>query len=537
VDIKPVQTAVPSPNAVSSSPLIQGQAAPGLNALRLPPGQLLLGQILQATPVTDQERQYLQQQLAQLGKLEQGSWQRLLAAPQLLLVNLKLPQGLLWALVDARSLPPSLQPGSLAAALPLQVRADAQLELLKLPNTTPKLPQATPPTSSAPAADALAALLREALPRAKPLGSLWPLVVPLLRQWQAVPPANGQAQQAPINGQIPQSPTSTQGKTPSLAAPFQQLAAFITEQDATVQNLLKNLQATQLSPQKTLQAGLATQQVGTDAKQPGATVEPASTSDDPVQALVRIILRSGVFMESQLRQTLSSHEADGNLAAQDLKALLLKSLQAIEQLSPPAEQDETLDTLLAPWLRASGAPPGVPQNQQGRWLLSEALAPLLAKALAQIQVSQAAMAQAVMAQQDRDQPEHSHWQLDVPLKLLDQYGNLQLQLFSQPWDKPSQQEAQKRERAEPSRQWRLFLAFDLPHWGALSVQLIWRPGALRGQIWADNPSLRQRARAALGGLRQGLTQAGLEPDSLQVMDEAPPSRQPSVQTRLVDVHT
>jgi len=122
-------------------------------------------------------------------------------------------------------------------------------------------------------------------------------------------------------------------------------------------------------------------------------------------------------------------------------------------------------------------------------------------------------------------PQQHSWQLEIPLRVLNDIVPLQVRVNAQ--EEPNDQ-AQERERdAEgnplPLRKlWRVDLAFDLPGLGPLQVQAQLFNANLSSQVWAETPATVAMVQRELPWFRERLTAAGLEVGELNCHSGRPP---------------
>ncbi|AZC23439.1 MULTISPECIES: flagellar hook-length control protein FliK [Pseudomonas] len=263
-----------------------------------------------------------------------------------------------------------------------------------------------------------------------------------------------------------------------------------------------------------------------------------STSRGVAQAL----LGSGAFLEAQL--------ATGNPGqASDLKADLLR---LVAQLTPALPSSTSLNAILAAstlaqslpnfvrgalgtlgQLASKPTPGGFPlperllQSLEGSDSLEQLLR-LAAAAISRLQSHQ--LASLEQSGRTDDGRLLTTWQLEIPMRNLQDIVPLQVKLQREEPPEPEQQPQNKREEREPRQAlWRVDLAFDLEPLGPLQVQAQLIQGRLCSQLWAERPYTASLIESHLGNLRERLLASGLNVGDLDCHLGIPPQ---GPQTRL-----
>lgn len=443
------------------------------NLLTLPAEKSLLVELLRHMPLATVEQQTLQGQHAGPKMNPQPSWQPLLGNMPLELVELKLPSGQkIWAATLREwfaSTLAQLPPKSLFAVKPSK---DGQLILLP-----PSAPQ-----TAAPQQAALGELWRKSLPLAQPAKQLLLLMSPLVK-----PLAN----------------------LPSTSHPLQPIQQFIERQSQQIGSLLNQVK----SP-------------------------PNPTQSNPIAQITQTLINhSGLFLEPKLRAithlpAAAQPEALEDITHYDFKAQILKTLSAINQLTPQSTEsnEDWPDNLWHLFMGGKeGAAPAAQKN--AHWLLLETLMPSLHKTLAGLQLQQAHS----LAEQAKNP---GSLVFELPLPSAEGWITLSAQLTPQhPNQADEDESAEKAARAAPPTSWRLFLEFNLPHNGLLAVQFWWQPGLLRGKVWANQPKLKHQLKDQLKQLKQALQAGGINADQL-CLSEEPIAKPPApINQPLVDIQT
>ncbi|HNG60563.1 MAG TPA: hypothetical protein PKZ52_12125, partial [Cellvibrionaceae bacterium] len=298
------------------------------NLLTLPADKSLWVELLRHMPLPSAQQQAI---LGQGGQKTspQPSWQPLLGEAPIELVELKLPSGQkIWAATlrswFATNLAP-LPPKSL-----LEVKPTKDGQLLMVPTKPNNLP--------APQQALLGELWRKSLPQAQSPKQLLQLMAPLVQPLADLPRSSRH--------------------------PLQPIQQFIERQSQQVNNLISQLKIPTTETQK----------------------------NQIAQLTAKFINHSGVLLEPKLRsaiaQPATQPESIDEITTYDFKAQILKTLAAINQLTPHTTpgDDEWPDNL---WHLFLGNKEGAPSSRQnGHWLLLETLLPSLQKTLAGIQLQQ-----------------------------------------------------------------------------------------------------------------------------------------------------
>jgi hypothetical protein len=254
------------------------------------------------------------------------------------------------------------------------------------------------------------------------------------------------------------------------------------------------------------------------------------------QLVSQLITNSGVFLEGKLRNIISPPEGRlvdplSEITTRDFKAQILKALFAINQLTPDSvpSEEEWPDNL---WHLFLGNKEGAPTTsaKNGNWLLLETLLPSLQKALAGIQLQQ--------THSLADQAKNSgalHFEL--PLPSAEGWINLSAQLIPMHNAAIDEDATSAQQARATAASWRLLLEFNLPQNGLLAVQFLWQPGMLRGQVWANQPKLKQSLKEQLKQLKESLQQGGINADQLHISDEPITKPSPPIHHPLVDIQT
>ncbi|MCK9817228.1 flagellar hook-length control protein FliK [Pseudomonas sp. MAFF 302046] len=259
------------------------------------------------------------------------------------------------------------------------------------------------------------------------------------------------------------------------------------------------------------------------------------------KGLALALANSGAFLESRLLG------GDNPALTPDLKGNLLR---LIAQLAPglPANSNfnaliaaNTLAQALPSFVRsalgtlgqvsAKPTPGGFPlpsrllQSQDGEGDL-EHLLRLAAAAVSRLQSHQlASLEQSGLTDDGRLQ---TTWQLEIPMRNLQDIVPLQVKLQR---EEPAEPEPQDKREEKEAKQplWRVELAFDLDPLGPLQVQAQLIQGRLSSQLWAEQPYTASLIESHLGRLRERLLAAGLNVGDLDCHLGSPPQ---GPQTRL-----
>ncbi len=362
--------------------------------------------------------------------------------------------------------------------------------------------------------------------------------------------------------------TAQSGSTLSLESPQplrigSLLSALVT--DAQTLNFvpLSNRQdqlaiAAQLASQQNRQGSLggllnALQNLPADSTQPGsdlrAAVErllgslPDAQQLSTARGVAQALLGSGVFLEARLLA------AGTPGPAPDLKADLLR---LVAQLTPALPSSTSFNAIIAAntlaqsmpsfvrsalgtlgQVSAKASPGGFPlperllQSLEGGGSLEQLLR-LAAAAVSRLQSHQ--LASLEQSGRTDDGRQLTTWQLEIPMRNLQDIVPLQVKLQREEAPEPDPQPQNKREEHEPRQAlWRVDLAFDLEPLGPLQVQAQLIQGRLSSQLWAERPYTASLIESHLGSLRERLLASGLDVGDLDCHLGTPPQ---GPQTRL-----
>ncbi|KTC41954.1 flagellar hook-length control protein FliK [Pseudomonas sp. ABAC61] len=362
--------------------------------------------------------------------------------------------------------------------------------------------------------------------------------------------------------------TAQSGSTLSLESPQplrigSLLSALVT--DAQTLNFvpLSNRQdqlaiAAQLASQQNRQGSLsgllnALQNLPADSTQPGsdlrAAVErllgslPDAQQLSTARGVAQALLGSGVFLEARLLA------AGTPGPAPDLKADLLR---LVAQLTPALPSSTSFNAIIAAntlaqsmpsfvrsalgtlgQVSAKASPGGFPlperllQSLEGGGSLEQLLR-LAAAAVSRLQSHQ--LASLEQSGRTDDGRQLTTWQLEIPMRNLQDIVPLQVKLQREEAAEPDPQPQNKREEHEPRQTlWRVDLAFDLEPLGPLQVQAQLIQGRLSSQLWAERPYTASLIESHLGSLRERLLASGLDVGDLDCHLGTPPQ---GPQTRL-----
>ncbi|KAA0984621.1 flagellar hook-length control protein FliK [Pseudomonas sp. ANT_J28] len=123
----------------------------------------------------------------------------------------------------------------------------------------------------------------------------------------------------------------------------------------------------------------------------------------------------------------------------------------------------------------------------------------------------------------------STWQLEIPMRNLQDIVPLQVK-FQREEAPEKEQQNERRDGREPKQQlWRVDLAFDMEPLGPLQIQAQLIKGSLSSQLWAERPYTANLIESHLAELRQRLLASGLNVGDLDCHLGTPPQ---GPQTRL-----
>ncbi|MGN8274042.1 flagellar hook-length control protein FliK [Pseudomonas sp. SMV71] len=253
------------------------------------------------------------------------------------------------------------------------------------------------------------------------------------------------------------------------------------------------------------------------------------------KGLAQAIAASGVFLESKLLAGQPIGQAP------DMKSDLLK---LIAQLTPALPASTSLGAVIAANTLAQAMPNFVrsalgmlgqvsakpqptsfplpsrllkEQDQEGDL---EHLLRLAAAAVSRLQSHQlSSLEQTGLTDDGRLM---STWQLEVPMRNLQDIVPLQLK-FQREETTPRDHPQQRREERETKQQlWRVEMAFDMAPLGPLQVQVQLLSGTLSSQLWAQRPYTASLIESHLSALRERLVTCGLNVGELNCHLGTPP---------------
>lgn len=439
------------------------------NLVTLPADKSLLVELIRHMPLPAAQQQVL---LGQSPKISpQSSWQPLVGEMPLALVELKLPSGQkIWAATLRSWLATTLAQLPPKTLLEVKPTKDGQLIIVPPSPHNPPTPQQA----------ALGELWRKNLPLAQSPKQLLQLMAPLIKPLASLPMASH---------------------------PLQPLQQFIERQNQQITNLISQL------------------------KTPPTEVHKNQVTHITAQ----LIQRSGVLLESKLRSATSLPAAMvpaalDDIITYDFKAQILKTLSAINQLTPQNTPDDTQwpENL---WHLFLGTKESTKETRQnGHWLLLETLLPSLQKTLAGIQLQQ--------THSLAEQAKHpGSLMFELPLPSAEGWITLSAQLTPLQQAQVDEEGASEKAARAPTTTWRLFLEFNLPHNGLLAIQFLWQPGLLRGKVWANQPKLKHQLKDQLKQLKQALHAGGINAEQLTFSDEPITKPTSPINQPLVDIQT
>ncbi|EJL03996.1 MULTISPECIES: flagellar hook-length control protein FliK [Pseudomonas] len=117
----------------------------------------------------------------------------------------------------------------------------------------------------------------------------------------------------------------------------------------------------------------------------------------------------------------------------------------------------------------------------------------------------------------------STWQLEIPMRNLQDIVPLQVKFQREETPPREQQPNERREERETKQQlWRVELAFDMEPLGPLQVQVQLLSGSLSSQLWAQRPYTASLIESNLTALRERLVTCGLNVGDLDCHLGTPP---------------
>lgn len=268
------------------------------------------------------------------------------------------------------------------------------------------------------------------------------------------------------------------------------------------------------------------------------------TSDRPLTpaTIARAMSNNGTFHERNALRAISGSDETKALNENDIKALLIKTIEGLSQLSPAqadagAKQAITNDAVARLWLGLVNGLGGKNEKlkmnvstKENLLLLSQNLAQ---NSLAKIQLNQyRSLATTTNEAGQANQAIH----LDIPLKWPDTYGNAYLQIFP-PKEEEDTSASPDKSKRQKQRRWRIFMELDMGDDGNLAVEFTVADSNVDATFWAEKDNLRQRAAAQLQKLRSDLAGQGLNVTDLRCSKHPPPEQKMNINYALIDVQT
>ncbi len=321
---------------------------------------------------------------------------------------------------------------------------------------------------------------------------------------------------------------------------------------------------------KEIQQQLVSPNIMQVLKSAAAHIHSPSQLSQP-KTLEHIIKNSGIFFENKL----SKHDANNpanplsRTYSQDLKGTLLSLVSKINQAltgsKTPLTSLET-ETLLqevsryipstvatttnmgmAPLPKNSLSPELVLFIQQ---LMTKPVQELSDKALrtqllvllqqhslhglAKIQLQQLASLHHEVNNKEAA-PTNASWQLEIPVKFLNEVSQLNLRIEREWIDDRSS--ASENKTTQKIKQWSVTLRFDLPTLGEFCAQLAIVNTSVSATLWADEDKTLRQISRHIDSLRQQLESEGIQVKQLQCHKGMPPQKPLALSYSLIDIST
>lgn len=289
-------------------------------------------------------------------------------------------------------------------------------------------------------------------------------------------------------------------------------------------------------------------------QQQAAMLQTLTQTPSPTQALKSLLQQQGPHLEALIKRSLapsSIPEAQPSSPpwTSNPKALLLHSIAQLDSLPPPPPTQALppskglagLFQYLAEKTQPSPQQPSQPaantlfldepQQTSLKFLLKEALLPLLHKQLAHIELLQNTAAHELLKT-----PEAKTLHLELPLPLPEGLGSLSLKMQEMPYP-PEEDQEHAPNTAKTLKQWQVTLSFNLGAAGVLSAQIQWQPNKMTTTFWADSRSLQQKTQAKIPQLEACFRQLGLPTQAISCHTSPPPQQAFSLGYHLIDIST
>ena len=465
---------------------------------------------------------------------------KLLAQPKLNAVELKVLNLRQWVITN-QSLP-------VGQSVQVQLREDHQLQLLKLPTSTPdklktfenseaKTP-AKPPFEPSNFSTATYSKKRQSMPQPAPAAD-----IKNLPSLDSIP--NNKVQQKNLESAVIRHylrQTLPYGQ--NLSQVMQQLRRVLV----AAEKMTPDIRLSILEPK-------IWQKLESLA---GSTISPKQLQQ--VSMLKNAVKNSGVFAEaiqlsqqgtgSPPKQPVQASRSSPEVkqpAALDTKLLLaeLEKLTSSGNANPPSPIQPSPkplapnSSLLFHTLnQLQGFESKTKQTQDYAHTAKQQIHSLVRSALLQITGQQL---QQLLAQNSEAAPLNHSAMIEIPVRISEQV--LPLTLFIEekaPFDEDDESlsdEGKTSQEKKANKQWRVFLEFDLADKGKFASEIKLVGNQVQATFWSENRHLRSQAQEQLQTLKQKMQASGIEVSDMKVLQHQPPKRQTSLGYSLVNVTT
>lgn len=206
--------------------------------------------------------------------------------------------------------------------------------------------------------------------------------------------------------------------------------------------------------------------------------------------------------------------------------------QSPASLNQPLHQPlhQSLPALLRLWQQPGDRPQGDSGRGNLRVELMSLLQQQLLASLAKLQLRQL---QSLPPSANPQEQGTQTWQVEIPLRFAGAVHSMEMHI-EQKWEKP---DSRRSDDPRKVRQWFVALAFDIPGRGAIYAHLKIIDATLAASIWAQRQETLHAAQQKLQQLRANLQDSGLEVSDIRCFKGQPPGKDVRLDYSLIDIRT
>ena len=271
-------------------------------------------------------------------------------------------------------------------------------------------------------------------------------------------------------------------------------------------------------------------------KSTGLDINQLMTRAEP--SVKNAIAQSGQFYERNIVTTPLVPESRQRLE-QDAKytlftayQTLLQALPSVTQIALPQDKP-LLEQLLQLFTKPQTAGnKGVPATHEALIQQLEKISQAIRSSFTQIQLQQYRSALSALSEPAHQQ---SSLLMELPIRLFDGFGSIFVHWQEQ---KSGERGAKKNRKGNSQKaNWRVYLEMELEGEGALAIDLQLSEKNISAQMWADSPTIQQRATEQMEQLKTRLQEKGLTVTDLRCHKSAIPNRAMKLDYTIIDVKT